>query len=83
MGKNVGKRHFQADFEEKENPQPLAITEVGDLVWWMIRGSNTVDIFKQISEIVEKKGADIVYRVMSGQMYPEVYPRFSEINALQ
>ena len=52
-------------------------------LWWMIRGSNTVDIFKQISEIVEKKGADIVYRVMSGQMYPEVYPRFSEINALQ
>jgi hypothetical protein len=40
VGKNVGKRHFQADFEEKENPQPLAITEVGDLVWWMIRGSN-------------------------------------------
>jgi hypothetical protein len=31
VGKNVGKRHFQADFEEKENPQPLAITEVGDL----------------------------------------------------
>ena len=40
----------------------------------MIRGSNTVDNFKQIAEIVEKKGTGIVYRVMSVQMYPEVYP---------
>ena len=40
----------------------------------MIRGSNTVDNFKQIAEIVEKKGAGIVYRVISAQMYPEVYP---------
>ena len=51
--------------------------------WWTIRGSNTVDIFKQIAEIVEKKGAGIVHRVISDQMYPEVYPRLSEINALQ
>ena len=42
--------------------------------WWTIRGSNTVDNFKQIAEIVEKKGAGIVYRVISAQMYPEVYP---------
>ena len=26
--------------KKKKNPQPVAITEVEDSLWWMIRGSN-------------------------------------------
>ena len=40
MGKNVGKYSDMAVSEEKENPQPVAITEVEGSMWWMIRGSN-------------------------------------------
>jgi hypothetical protein len=40
VGKNVGKTPEYCIFGKKKNPQPLAITEVEDCVWWMIRGSN-------------------------------------------
>ena len=28
--------------KKKKNPQPVAITEVEDSLWWMIRGSNAI-----------------------------------------
>jgi hypothetical protein len=40
VGKNVGKYADMAVSKKKKNPQPVAITEVEDSLWWMIRGSN-------------------------------------------
>jgi hypothetical protein len=41
VGKNVGKHAELAATEEKKKPQPVAIDEVEDSLWWMIRGSKS------------------------------------------
>lgn len=61
-------------FTGKAKSATLVISTDCGYVWWTIRGSNTVDIFKQISEIVEKKGVGIVYRVYIIQNVIETVP---------